>query len=223
MSTSAAAEPTTGSSLPTSAALASRWVTSRCRARAAVPFMVAGMVESSLGQFPDPVAVAARGRLVELAEVGVQHRVRAHPPLQPRRGCGDRVQGAGEGAAQQPLPAVRAGQAEQADEGEHPEHVGQQEQQRPVGARDRGVQQQAAGDEHGGQPPGDHPFAERDVRVDLPQRRPRARRRERQREDHRLTGQQGGEERDAELHRIDHVPAAERRDDGDDQQDDRAA
>ena len=33
------------------------------------------MAGQFLGQFPDPVAVAARGGLVELAEVGVQHRV----------------------------------------------------------------------------------------------------------------------------------------------------
>ena len=90
-----------------------------------------------VGQVADAVAVAARGRFVELAQVGVQHGVLAHPLLQPGRGRGDLGQGAGQGAAQQPLAAIRAGQAEQADEGEHAERVRQQEQQRPVGARDR--------------------------------------------------------------------------------------
>ncbi len=71
-----------------------------------------GRLGQLIGQVPHPVAVAAGGGLVELAQVGVQDSVGAHPLLQARRRDRHPGQPVRQGAAQQPFPPVGAGQAE---------------------------------------------------------------------------------------------------------------
>ena len=90
---------------------------------------------------------------------------------------------------------------EKPDEGEDAQQVGHQEEHRAAGRGGPIVHQESGAQQHGPQPADHDPRPEGDVRVDLPQRRPRTGGGKREREDHCLAGEDGREERHTELRR----------------------